>query len=446
MNKTIYWSQYNNLVKSDRYGFLLFNSETNNIAQLTGDQYNRFVAIKENKALIVELDKNSIANLIKQKVLVYDKYAYLNKRRMHYYFKAFDTSNLGLAVAPTTACNFVCPYCYEGESKKTKVMDDKTIQDLISFIDGHKRTQTLNLTWYGGEPLMGFDAIKKILMGIQNINHLKLGLHNMTSNGYLLDTEKSLFFKEYPMNSLQITLDGAKEFHDKWRVLPGNKPTFDTIISNIDNFMNINPDTNVFVRMNLAKENISSFGPTYLELTKYWKDRNIQIYPAYVEDLSDSCKTECLVVNEEEKISFFKELCEKYGIKTTYKAHNNATGLCGATLINYYVVGPDGALYKCWNDLGNSETVVGYLDKNSDTIVNKDLAARYIAGRTAMDEDECVDCSVFPICTGNCLWIRHKQVYENKHYANLCCIRKNNLNKLVEEHYQEIVNRRSRVK
>ena len=433
MENPIYWSQFNHLFNSKKYGYLLYNAETNAFANLSMEMFNTLSAISEDERKINELDEETIDKLFQKKILVKDKSDYLHRRRLRYYFQAFDTSNLGLAVAPTTACNFICPYCYE-ENKVNKYMTEETEQLLLNFIDGHKRTNILNLTWYGGEPLMGFKSIQRILEGLKKINHIKLGLHNMPTNGYLLTKEVSLFFKENPMNSIQVTIDGAKEHHNNLRMLPGNLPTFDKIISNLDTFMEYNPNTPVFIRMNLLNDNIDSFGKAHQELSAHWKGRNVLIYPAFVKDFSDGCKSNCNLVSREEKIDFFKGLKEKYKIDATFKPLNSSTGLCGATHVNYYVIGPEGEMYKCWNDLGVKEKIVGNVD---GTEKNYDVLTRYLAGPTIMDDKECQDCSIMPICTGGCLWIRHKNLYENKGFDYMCCARKNNLDKTIELQYEE---------
>lgn len=38
---------------------------------------------------------------------------------------------------------------------------------------------------------------------------------------------------------------------------------------------------------------------------------------------------------------------------------------CGADCLNSFVVGPTGALYKCWNDIGHPNRVVGSLTDSS---------------------------------------------------------------------------------
>ncbi len=439
MKNKLFWSQYNYLKKSDKHGYLIYNTETNNFAKLPEESFNQFQQIELNNELIETLNDDFKETLKKQRILVEDKKSYLYRRRMKYNFQAFDTSNLGLAVAPTTSCNFICPYCYEGE-KKHVTMNEETELNLLNFIDSHKRTNTLNLTWYGGEPLMGFSSIQRILEGIKNINHIKLGLHNMPTNGYLLNKDVSLFFKEHPMDSIQITIDGAKEHHDTLRMLPGNLPTFDRIIQNIDTFMDYNSNTEVFIRMNLSHENINSYGDTYLKLMNYWKGRKLSIYPAFVKDFSESCKTNCLLVKRDEKLDFFIELKDKYDIDVNFNPYNQCTGLCGATLINYYVVGPEGEMYKCWNDLGVKDRIVGYLDIKEPT--NYDLTAMYLAGPNLMDDPQCIDCKILPICTGGCLWVRHKNLYENKEYDYSCCTRKNNIERMFDIHYEQVLQRK----
>lgn len=76
-----------------------------------------------------------------------------------------------------------------------------------------------------------------------------------------------------------------------------------------------------------------------------------------------------------------------------------------ATILNYFVVGPEGELYKCWNDIGDKDSIVGnVLD---DKITNYDLLSRYLGGPTMSDDPKCVNCKLYPICNGGCAWSRH---------------------------------------
>ena len=234
------WSKYNYLFKSDKYGHLLFNAETNAFAKIDEDTFDTLKLVSENKENIKDLDEDFINELKRAEILVSDPTQFIYKKRLQYYFNTFESSNLGLAIAPTTHCNFNCPYCYE-ENKKPIYMNQKTEANIIAFIKNHDRIKNYQILWYGGEPLLGFDSIK----------HAKLSNHSLITNGYLLDENKSIFFKDYPLDGVQITIDGTKEFHDKRRTLAlNNGPTFDRIVENIDKFVFHNPKTKVVIRVN----------------------------------------------------------------------------------------------------------------------------------------------------------------------------------------------------
>ena len=73
----------------------------------------------------------------------------------------YMSSVFELTIAPTLACNMDCPYCYEKE--KTGVMSQEILDNIINFtlhnIDlyGYKH---LEITWYGGEPLLQLNSIR----------------------------------------------------------------------------------------------------------------------------------------------------------------------------------------------------------------------------------------------------------------------------------------------
>lgn len=436
------WSQYNHLFKSEKFGYLLFNAESNTFAQLDDTNFKLMKSLEANPENVSKLEDDLKEQLIRRRILVTWPEEYYFRRRYKYFMKAFDTANLGLAVAPTTDCNFVCPYCYE-KNKKHAYMTEKTENDLLSFIRSYERVRTLNLTWYGGEPLLGFKTIEHVLNEIDKINHLKLGLHNMPTNGYLLDEAKCRFFSEHPMTSIQITLDGDKEHHNKNRMLAGNLPTFDQIIANADMFMHYNPNTIVYIRMNLDRKNEDSFKLAHKQLSSFWKGRHFHIYPAFIKDFSVSCRSNCNLLTRDEKIDFYIGLHEECKIPVDFKANNKCTGLCGATVQNYYVIGPEGEMYKCWNDLGDQERIVGYLDQKGPNAKQYSVLTKYMAGPTILDDEECKKCTILPICAGGCLWERHKKIYEGIDYDYSCCIRKGNLPKILEQQYDQMLKKQA---
>lgn len=99
-------------------------------------------------------------------------------------------------------------------------MSDAVIENIILFIKRYKHLEYLYITWYGGEPLMAIDIIEKILNRISiEIPNIKISHHFLVTNGYLINEKMLSLFSKYPLNSIQITLDGNKPRHDNLRKL-----------------------------------------------------------------------------------------------------------------------------------------------------------------------------------------------------------------------------------
>ena len=444
--KNMVFSKYNFLFESSKYGCLLYNSVSNAFIRLDRNSFEELKKIEQDSTLINKLSDSSLKKLKEAKVIVTDDNQFFYNKRMNFYFNTFDAVNLGLAIAPTTHCNFSCSYCYEG-SRKPIYMTPEVEKEIIKFIKRYERVKNLNLTWYGGEPLMGFESIKRLLFDIKEISDIKLCHHTMTSNGYLLTREKSLFFRDYPLTCIQITIDGNKQAHDNRRTLaPNRMPTYDVIVENIEQFIDLNPDTRVAIRANLDHSNSETFIEIFKELSDRWKGRNVIVYPAFVKDFqslnretnkdnfaANGCRDICFTTSE--KMQFFEKLHKKYGLEVNFRPEYTVGG-CGATIVNYFVIGPKGELYKCWNDIGDENFIVGNVVENK--ITNYELLSRYIGGPNMMDDPKSCECKLFPICDGGCAWNRHKNIF-NGASMQLCSSRISNPEKAFELYYEQLI-------
>lgn len=148
-----------------------------------------------------------------------------------------------LIIVLTERCNLRCEYCVYSEkypreiSYSSKDIDFNTSKlavdtyfelhrKKVSF--GHKKAPMV--TFYGGEPLLKFDVIKKVVEYVKGID--KNTKFYITTNGVLLNEEIADFISS---NNFFITfsLDGYKENHDRNRVTTGQMPTFEIIYNNI---------------------------------------------------------------------------------------------------------------------------------------------------------------------------------------------------------------------
>ena len=91
----------------------------------------------------------------------------------------------------THNCNLRCHYCYGGRKFK-KNMSFSTVQKIVEFIFGiSPPNQSINFTFFGGEPLLCFDLIQRAITYIKNqadINE-RLVDFSITTNGTLLSDE-----------------------------------------------------------------------------------------------------------------------------------------------------------------------------------------------------------------------------------------------------------------
>lgn len=104
-----------------------------------------------------------------------------------------------------------------------------------------------------------------------------------------------------------------------------------------------------------------------------------------------------------EEIAFYKEGIKR-GILCTKVLSRAIMVYVEQFSLNSFVIGPDGALYKCWNDIGYSERSIGNLEKGIK-LTNKFV--EWLSYDVVKDQ-ECKDCSFFPVCYGGCAAYKNK--------------------------------------
>lgn len=298
------------------------------------------------------------------------------------YTETFSKDSLGLVIAPTTACNFECPYCYE-LGLKGKSMSEETEHNIIKFIHSFGNDVKLDLGWHGGEPLLKFDSMKRILENIMDDEQIDLKSHSLVTNGFLFDKEKCDFLVKHKLGSVQITIDGLEETHNRSRKHKSGEPTYYKIRNNVDYVLDNHPSCLVLLRVNIHEENQDDFPALYKELSERWKDKKCKIYFTYATD-HGSCNVGCLQNNK--KVKFLIDLYRKYNIKNVQFYPQKQLGGCTADSSNSFVIGPQGELYKCWVDLGKENRVIGNIEKEE---INAGLISEYMIGTDKFSDIKC---------------------------------------------------------
>jgi uncharacterized protein len=144
-----------------------------------------------------------------------------------------------LTLQVTQNCNLRCKYCvysgnYNNRSHRKVNMSFDTAKRGIDYLIEHSvDSKQVALGFYGGEPLLVFDLIKKCILYAEEKGEGKKITFNLTSNGTLLSDEMVRFFVEHDVH-VSISLDGPKEIHNKNRGFANSeKGSFDILMENL---------------------------------------------------------------------------------------------------------------------------------------------------------------------------------------------------------------------
>ncbi|MCC8940484.1 radical SAM protein [Bradyrhizobium sp. Arg62] len=143
--------------------------------------------------------------------------------------------SLTLTIAPTMACNFACGYCFQGLNKPTARMKPDVQNAIVDFVKAKKDLKSLNIVWYGGEPLVGKDSIFRLsdlLISYCDKHKISYGA-GIVSNAWFLNGEMAAQLYTRRVRWVQVTIDGDRGTHDMMRPLTSGQGTFDRILDNI---------------------------------------------------------------------------------------------------------------------------------------------------------------------------------------------------------------------
>lgn len=403
-------SIYNFIIPLNELEYAIYNSKTNALAIINDEELN---VLKNIEGITnFKLYEKIIDDFRLGEYIVDSSVNELNDIKYKLLKSRYSTNSLTLIIAPTMSCNFRCTYCYEKNHLNNSFMSNKIMKSIIDFVRKKSVSiDNLNICWYGGEPLLAFDIIEKLTKELKKICSEGDIFYSsfMVTNGYLLNKSISSKLRELDINSLQITIDGDKKSHNSRRVLANGEGTYDTIISNLKENIDVLP--NVILRINLDKDNIDS----QYELIDIIKDFDIEnkifINIAKVENSSGNCLYNRCFTDEEfhnYEMDFIKKSKGEVVFGRYPKIISN---VCGADCISSFIINYDGGLYKCWSDIGIEDKRVGFLENGSIKLDFNGLYFDYLL-YDATEDQECRNCKYLPICMGGCP--RDRLLNENK--------------------------------
>ena len=414
-------------------GYYIFDVNTNAILKIKKEAYELLKKVTFCQGFSDDLYKSycedkTIKNLRENGFLSSKKV----KEVIHPYDRVLEyymSRNLKMITLQVTQqCNLRCEYCaYSGiyanrEHKNVKMSLETAKKGIEFFIENSIDVETVNIGFYGGEPLLEFDLVKDAILYAKSISEGKKTTFSFTTNGTLFTKEIIEFMMLHDV-MITISLDGPREVHDKNRKFAvSGCGSFDKVIKNLDFFKKNYPEYFKKILFNTVLDNSNNFNCLNEFFTTYdaVKDSMITSFEVAKEySLVDTPPNE--EYDTQLRYEIFKmylsklnrvneksvsKLVEKYydSLKDTMlnkrklmtqlsdKAHHGGPCIPGAHRLFMDV---DGNFYPCERVSENSEPMhIGHVD----TGFNYEKIRRLL-NVGELTKESCINCWAFSFCS-----------------------------------------------
>ena len=318
---------------------------------------------------------------------------------------------LCLHVAHT--CNLNCEYCFAGQGKyhgEDAIMSFEVGKAALDFLVKNSGTRkNLEVDFFGGEPLVNFDVVKRLVAYARSIEK-ETGKHfrfTLTTNGVLLDDDVIDFLNK-EMNNVVLSLDGRKEINDAKRKRLDGKGSYDIIVPKFQNFVKKRGDKEYYIRGTFTRNNLDFTNDIFHMLDLGFKELSMEPvvskpdteYALREEDLSLIYEQYEILAKEMIKrrregnpFTFYHYMIDLSGGPCIYK---RITG-CGSGT-EYLAVTPNGDFYPCHQFVGDKNFLMGNV---RDGITNTKLRDEFKLCNV-YSRKECENCWAKLYCSGGC--------------------------------------------
>ena len=347
------------------------------------------------------------------KALFENKELFTSDDYSNYTYKLTDSPVKAMCLHVAHDCNLRCKYCFAstGDFEGTRSLMSFDIgKKAIDFLIEKSGTRkNLELDFFGGEPLMNMDVVKKVVEYARSREEEsgKNFRFTITTNGVLLNQENIDFINK-EMSNVVLSIDGRKHINDAMRPNVGGSGSYDQIIPKFQNLVKTRGDKQYYVRGTFTKNNLD-FSEDVLHLYSMGFDQ-ISVEPAVTDDDVPYALTEKelpIIEKEYENLALKMLDMEKNGEKFNF--FHFAVDLTGGPCIikrlrgcgcgnEYVAITPDGDIYPCHQFVGQEEWKMGSLNDGSFDTKTKELFSK----TNIYSKPECEKCWAKFYCSGGC--------------------------------------------
>lgn len=328
-------------------------------------------------------------------------------------FKKRQTVVKALCLHIAHDCNLACRYCFAGEGEykgDRSLMSFEVGKKALDFlVENSGSRRNLEVDFFGGEPLLNFDVVKKLVAYGRELEKTK-DKHfrfTLTTNGVLLNDDVIAFANE-EMDNIVLSVDGRKEVHDHMRPFKNGMGSYDYIIDKFKKVAESRKQTKYYVRGTFTHNNLDFVEDVLSLADEGFKQISVEPvvadpsepYAIQEQDIPLICQgydrlaKEMLKREKEGKgFNFFHYMIDLSGGPCVYKRLSG----CGSGT-EYLAVTPWGDLYPCHQFVGEEEFCLGNVE---DGIVNTEMRDTFKLCNVYAKE-ECKNCFAKFYCSGGC--------------------------------------------
>lgn len=310
-------------------------------------------------------------------------------------------------------CNLSCDYCFASQGKfhgERAMMSFEVGRQAIDFLIANSgKRKNLEVDFFGGEPLMNWEVVKRIVGYAREAEKAagKKFRFTLTTNGMLIDDEV-IEFSNREMHNVVLSLDGRKEMHDRFRKTLSGTGSYDVIVPKFRKFVEERGDREYYIRGTFTHQNVDFTNDIFHMADLGFRQLSMEPvvcspedpYALTGEDLPELFRQYEILAEEmlrREKegrgFTFYHYMLDLTGGPCIYKRISG----CGSGT-EYFAVTPWGELFPCHQFVGNPDYSMGNI---WDGITNQSMRESF-GTCNAYARPECRDCWAQLYCSGGC--------------------------------------------
>lgn len=336
-------------------------------------------------------------------------------------------------------CDLRCAYCFAGTGAfhgQRALLPLETGKKALDFLVARSGSRhQLEVDFFGGEPLMNWDVVKKLVAYGRKLEkeHNKVIRFTLTTNCTALDDETAAFLNE-EMRNVVLSMDGRPEVHNRMRRTREGGDSYDKVVPNALRFVEKRGDKQYYARGTFTAYNLD-FGEDVLHLADLgFKEVSVEpvvspdsapyaLKPEHMDAIMAEYDRLAVELKRRrdagEPVNFFHFNVDLDGGPCIKKRLSG----CGAGC-EYIAVTPEGDIYPCHQFVGEKDFRLGsVLDFSYDR--DKTQAFRT---SNVLTKPECAGCWAKYFCSGGCAANSyHKNGDITKPYALECAMERKRL-------------------